>query len=109
MNEQKQDSLISKHNETNSWVWPTIKWALVFWLVVAGFISYVQAQGNYTVNYTVAQNGDRLISLRSNVNYHAYCHILDSRGFLVSEFYLNPYATSRWYYEPRGQWQWRCE
>ena len=84
-----------------------IKWILILMLIVAGFATY--ANQNYTVNYTTAQNGARLISLRSNVNYHAYCHILDNRGYLVAEFYLNPYQTSRWYYEPQGRWTWRCD
>ena len=85
------------------------KWFAIASLILLGVFNYVEAQENYTVNYTMAQNGARLISLRSNVNYHAYCHILDSAGYLVAEFYLSPYATSRWYYEPQGQWSWRCQ
>ena len=84
-----------------------IKWLLVACLVVAGFTSY--AQENYTVAYSSTPSGQRLISVRSNINYHAYCHILDGNGYLVADFYLNPYQQSRWYYEPYGRWTWRCQ
>ena len=86
-----------------------IKWVLILLLIMAGFASYAQNVPNYTVIQTVAQNGRQLISIRSNINYYAYCHIIDSNGYLVVDFYLNPYAVSRWYYAPYGPWTWRCE
>jgi hypothetical protein len=84
-----------------------IKWILIALLLGLGFAAY--AQENYTIYKRLAPTGERLISLRSNVNYHAYCHILDGNGYLVADFYLNPYQNSRWYYEPYGRWTWRCE
>jgi hypothetical protein len=83
-----------------------IKWMLILVLIFAGFVAY--AQENYTVRKSTSSSGERLISLRSNVDYYAYCHILDGRGYLVAEFYLEPYATSRRYHEPLGRWTWEC-
>ena len=85
-----------------------IKWTLILLLVIAGFFNYVKAQENYTLVYSETQSRESLIALRSNLNYHAYCNIIDGRGYLVAEFHLAPYTTSRYYYEPAGRWTWSC-
>ena len=108
MTERKRDSLILRDKGIHYWGLLVIKWALILLLVIAGFFNYVKAQENYTVVYSETQNRESLIALRSNINYHAYCNIIDGRGYLVAEFHLAPYATSRYYYEPAGRWTWSC-
>ena len=97
------------HSAIAYWVYRVTKRLILIAIIFALVMPYVQAQENYKVSRTVAQNGSRLISIRSNINYHAYCYILDGNGRMVVDFYLNPYASSRWYYEPYGHWIWRCE
>lgn len=84
-----------------------LKFSLICVFILAGSFGY--AQENYTVYKRFAPTGERLVSIRSNVNYHAYCYISDVNGYLVAEFYLEPYASSRWYFEPYGRWMWRCK
>ena len=97
----------SKVSVTKSLVWVAISWCAIFWLLFASYI--VNAADNFRINYAQANNGANLISITSGINHNAHCFILDSYGYIVAEFYLQPYSTSRWYYEPQGYWTWRCQ
>ena len=77
-----------------------------------GFCSYVEAEEartKYTVVYDTSTNGTPIVALQSYVNHYAYCYFLDSRGYLILDFYLDPYGRSRWYRVPNQTWTWRCQ
>lgn len=55
----------------------------------------------------ITNNGNSVIRIVNDESEVVYCHI-SGRNYFV-DFYLEPYSTSRWFLEPNGYYEWRCQ
>ena len=65
--------------------------------------------GGIFLEKATAQNGASLVRLVNPTPYQVYCYVTYNNGYGIFDFYINPNSTSRWYYEPSGYYEWRCQ
>jgi len=58
------------------------------------------------VQYKESSNGATLIRVMNDTPYPVYCFVQHEYGYF--DFYINAHEASRWYYEPAGHYEWRC-
>ena len=58
---------------------------------------------------TQANNGHSLIRISNDTPSTQYCWVIYDNGYGHFDFYVEPYSVSRWYYEPQGYYEWRCQ
>ena len=84
-----------------------VKKLVILCILLAAAITTVVTKGSVITEKTLSSNGSTLIRLVNSSPNRLYCWISYDGGYF--DFYINGYSQSRWYYEPRGYYQWTCE
>lgn len=79
--------------------------AITIFLVV--IITLTTEASDVWIEKSTANNGASLIKIVNNSPNHLYCWVTYQGGYF--DFYVQPYQSSRWYYEPSGYYEWRCQ
>ena len=56
-----------------------------------------------------SESGQVFIQLVNNTNSMAYCVIIGMEMRYFKDFYLREYSKSRFYIEPKGDYDWICQ
>ena len=73
------------------------------------FMSTLAYAGGVFIEHSKAKTGAVLMRLVNQTPVTMYCYISYNDGYGFIDFYLNANSVSRWYYEPQGYYEWRCQ
>lgn len=109
--DSKETSRTSKTNVTTSYSETVLIIKILLVAVFAVFAIFVcteiDGEPNIFVQYNHDLNGYSVIRIVNNTPYNRMCEI---EGYQYYEYFsVSAYGAGRWYYEPRGQWIWRCQ
>ena len=79
----------------------------VFFLVLFGD-SYLKASDPVYLQTTTSNSG-RLVRVVNETPRALYCFITYSGGYNYFDFFVDANSVSRWYFEPVGYYEWRCQ
>lgn len=71
--------------------------------------SFSFSAANVQLEKTMANNGATLVRVMNYTTVTLYCTVIYDNGYGYFDFYVPAKSPSRWYYEPVGYYEWRCQ